>query len=502
VTLALQAAVALVGGGAAILLASRMPRVGLAVAILASAIALGLGLVAGTDGPFVVGQAGLQPTPAIGALSLGWAAGLLLLGFLGLPEPARAGSDPAAQAGGLTVMAATTGAGLIGLGAALVALGIGDASVAFAALAAGGVVALAVPALLGSMLGREDGPTLGVTTRALAAIAGTGIIGAVVAAWGQAGAGPSIGTSEATDAAARASVGLAIVAMAAAVVLRTGAIPAHLWAARLVGSLSPLALPATLAWGAAAFTLVAVSWAGTTLSTPLDDLDRWAIVAVALASIVFGGLASLLHDDLEHVLGYVMVQDAGVALLAFAGLGPASLAALTTWVIAIAAVRTGIAGWIAAVRWTFGAHRVSELGGWARRSPMLAAALAIGIGASIGIPGMALFEARSRLVSDALPGPLATVVVILALSPLLGLGRVAVAGLGRPSADVAGASDVRTGRWLRGLDAWSRGGVGGYARAGGGLVRANAGLGVAGITVLLAVVGLVLAVAGSGAPTK
>ena len=497
-TLALQALTALAGGGAALLLGGRWPKVGLGIAILAAATTLGLGIVAGADSALVIGGSTLQPAPTIRALSIGWAAGLLLLGFLGMVDVPKVAPEADASSAALAASAIRTGAGLVALAAAMLALAIDDASVAFAALAAGSVAALAVPSLYGLALGRDDGPAVGVTSQALAAVAGAGILAVVVAAASQLAVGGASGANGPTDAAGHAARGLLVIGLAAAVVLRSGAIPAHLWAARLVGNLSPLALPTTLAWGVAAFTLVAAGSAATVVTTPPDEADRWLVVIVALASIVFGGLASLLHDDLEHVLGYILVGDAGVALLAFAAMRPETLPALGTWTIAMAAIRTGLAGWIAAIRWTFGVHRVSELGGFARRAPVLWLTLAIAIAASIGVPGVAMFEARWQLVSGALPGLLATIVVILALSPLLAFGRVLVTGVGRPSADVAGAPEARTGRLLRGRGAWSRGGVGGYVRAGGGLLRANAGLGVAAISLVVALVGLVLAIVGAG----
>ena len=95
----------------------------------------------------------------------------------------------------------------------------------------------------------------------------------------------------------------------------------------------------------------------------LDDAGRILVIVVALASIALGGLAAILHDDLEHVLGYSIVQDAGVVLLAFATLQPDGSPAARDWLVASAALTSALAGWIAISRWTFGAHRVSELRG-------------------------------------------------------------------------------------------------------------------------------------------
>jgi hypothetical protein len=486
VSLVLQVVVALLGGAAALGLALRWPRLGLVVAILAAAATAGLALSSGADDVLAIGRTGVQATATARVLALGWSAGLILLGLLGLIDDAPAAGTLAG------------GSGLMALAGAIVALTVDDVTVAFAALAAGSAVAVAAPILGGWAIGRDDAPPIGPAERSLAAVVGAGLVAIAVAAWSQSPSGPlgDGGLGGVSDASLRTTIGLAVVAMAAATVLRAGAIPLHLWAARLVGIASPLALPAVLAWGAAAFTIVAVGWGGTALGGPPDDLDRTVIVVTALASIVFGGLASMLHDDLEHVLGYLLVQAAGVALLAMASLRPEATDAVAAWVIASAALATALAGWIAAMRWTFGRHRVEALHGWGRRSPVLAFAFLVILVGSVGIPGTALFEARSQLAAEALPGPLATLAVVVALSPLLALGRVLAAGLGRTGPDVAAAPDERVGRTLGSIASWSRGGAGGWLRVSAAVVRANQGLAVAVVAALLAVLGVVLSIAG------
>ena len=55
-------------------------------------------------------------------------------------------------------------------------------------------------------------------------------------------------------------LGLAYLAFAAAVAIRLGAIPFHLWAARVADAAPGIALPLLTAWGPAAFAAVALVW--------------------------------------------------------------------------------------------------------------------------------------------------------------------------------------------------------------------------------------------------
>jgi formate hydrogenlyase subunit 3/multisubunit Na+/H+ antiporter MnhD subunit len=489
VSLAAEILLPLVAGTAAVVVVLRWPTVAFAVALLAAAGTAILAIGGSADDALVIGRAGLEASATTRAIAAGWAADLVLIMVLAAP-------------GGRTAEAALLGGtGLLGLAAALAALAVDDATLAFAALAAGGIATVAGAVLGRWFLGGEDPPATARAGRALGAVGGAALVGLAIASWSQSPVGPLASgvTNPIVEAGSSAAIGLAILAMAAAMVLRTGAIPAHLWAARLVGVVSPLAVPGILGFGAAAFTIVAAGWAAAALGSTLDGLDRGVIVIAALASIVFGGLASLLHDDVEHVLGYSMVQDAGVALLAFAAPRGDIADALASWVIATAALRTALAGWIAASRWMFGTDRLSELRGWARRAPLLGLAVVLILIGSVGIPGMALFDARRQLATAAVGDPLAIAVVVVALSPLLALGRLLVAGVGRASPAVASASDERVGRSLGRGGGWSRGGVLGSVRAAAAVLRANEGLGVGLVALLLAVLGLAFAALGVGA---
>ena len=122
-------------------------------------------------------------------------------------------------------------------------------------------------------------------------------------------------------------------------------------------------------------------------------------------------LAAWIQDDLEHIVGYSIVGDAGVVLLAVAALDPAAWAPARMWILAFVVARSAFAAWAAAdprdVLHRPG-RRPARLGdplaGPGRRRSALV------VLASIGLPGLAGFEARGELIDLALDGPLAIVV--------------------------------------------------------------------------------------------
>ena len=239
-------------------------------------------------------------------------------------------------------------------------------------------------------VGGRGGATVGIRVLRATAVAGTMAIAAT--AW--------IGR-DLTDLAAQPVVfGLAYLAFAVAVAIRFGTIPFHAWAARLTDAVPESNLPLVTGWAPAAFAIVALAWIDASVAPLLIDLDsvRAVVLAIAIASILLASLAAWIQDDIEHMVGYSIVGDAGVVMLAIAALDPEAWAPARTWIIAFVVARSAFAAWAAATRTAFSTGRIGDLGGWALRSPVLGAAFALVVFASIGLPGLAAFDARAQLV--------------------------------------------------------------------------------------------------------
>lgn len=443
-TLLLLAGVAVGAGFAMLLVGGRQRQISALIGVAGSLVVLLLALGLPPDESVLVGNVGFVGAPLVRALSVCWSAGLAVLGLLEL-----------AIGGRPTVV----GPGLIGLAVAALALGTRDAASSVAALAAGGVVGVLVPGLAGWLDGPSASSRLATTSRGALAVLGSGLLGLAAVAWGASAAGP-LGGSEIVGGSpdARLALGLALLAMVVAVAIRAGLIPFHVWAARFMEGVSPLAIPAAFAWGTAAFILSALDWSEIALGPEAaGEVERLLIIGLGFVSLILGGLAAMFHDDIEHVLGYSILQDAGLAVLAFASLEPTAATAAGDWLVASATVKTALAAWAAVVRATYGGHRLAELAGWARHSPGLGVSFAAILIAAIGLPGMALFEARSELITGSLPGIGGFLALLVTLMPAIYLGRIGLAGLSPMTAAVAGGPSAQP-RWTGGRAAgWSPG---------------------------------------------
>ncbi len=382
--------IALPGGLATSLLSARRRvafGVGLttAVASLIAAASIDAADVVPIAGSLIGGSDGLR------TLAVAWAASVLLFGLL----------DALLDLG-----PGVLGPSLVGLAFGSSALSVEDPGIGFALVGAGAMLTAIIPI---SMARTDADSGFILAVRTLRPIIASAAISLLVVAWGASPAGPFSSTGQLGDSnpAFDRAVGFALLALGAAMVLRLGAIPGHAWVARFAEAMPASAVPPLLGWGSAAFLLVTLGWIDVTLAPIATELpvERALLVVTAGVAITLGGLAATLHDDIEHVLAYSIVQDAGIALLALAATGTAAASASRDWIIAAVAVKAGFAAWVHVTRATFGTNRRADLRGWARRAPALGVAFALVIIGAVGLPTFAGFEARASLVRLAVPSP-------------------------------------------------------------------------------------------------
>src|SRR6185369_9972619 len=63
-----------------------------------------------------------------------------------------------------------------------------------------------------------------------------------------------------------------------------------------------------------------------------------------------GMVAAAIQDDLEHVVGYTIIADAGIAILGLAALSPEAWSPAREWILVFVTVRSALAAWAVARR--------------------------------------------------------------------------------------------------------------------------------------------------------
>ena len=414
-SLILYAGLAFAFAGAAVAFRRRERSAG-AIGLVGLAVAVAAAFSIDPGQTFAIGEGGLVATPYLRLfLVLGSVVGLGAA-VVGL----AAGTRRDAPAVTLAI-----------LGASALTMALVDPGSAVLVATAGGVAGVVMTLL---PRGARAGATVGIREARAVVIAGALAIAAT--AWFSRDLGAL--------AVQPVVFGLAYLAFAVAVAIRFGAIPFHLWAARLSDVVPETSLPILTALAPASLAIVALAWVEAAVIPLQEDLtpERAIVLAIAVASIVLAAVAAFLQDDLEHILGYSIVGDAGVVILALAVLEPGAWGPARIWILAFVVARCAFAAWIAGVRTGLWTGRVADLRGWARRSPILAVAFLVIALASVGLPGFAAFDARTDLAQLALDQPFSIALVIAMLAPLVWYGRLFVIGVLRPD------------RVLEPVDAW------------------------------------------------
>lgn len=244
---------------------------------------------------------------------------------------------------------------------------------------------------------------------------------------------------------------LAFFGLGIALAIRSGAVPFHVPAARLRHVAAPLAPALLLVWIPAGVGLLTISWSATTFGIRNDWLNAAVAVVqtVAVATLVLGALAALVHDELEEIAAYSIVADSGFVLLALASRSDAAAEPARLWLLVFVAAKTGLVAWAAATSRAFGTSHLGRLRGWLRRTPLLGLALVAIAVATLGWPGSAVYEARSTLIRLALPAQLQFLFVVAMVLSVACYGRLLAVGLLPSTEDVRTARSERP-RWVAG----------------------------------------------------
>ena len=242
---------------------------------------------------------------------------------------------------------------------------------------------------------------------------------------------------------------LAFLGVAIALAVRSGAVPFHIPASHLGQTGTAFAPALILVWIPAGLGILALSWSAVVFRDGSDWLNAAVLLIqiVAVATLVLGGLAALVHDELDEVVAYSIVADAGFVLLALSARSDAAAEPARLWLLVFVVAKTGLVGWAAAVVHAFGTNNLGQLRGWLRRTPLLGVALVAILIATVGWPGEAVFEARASLVRLALPGALQLLFFVSILLTIAYAGRILIIGAFRPGADVAAARSERPRLW-------------------------------------------------------
>jgi len=186
------------------------------------------------------------------------------------------------------------------------------------------------------------------------------------------------------------------------VIVAAGVFPFH---GRLIKIFEALPIVGSLlvgVWIPSALALIVMSELSGLASSITDPLGGAIVPGILLAgaaTLIFGAVSALLHDDIGEIVGFMAVGNAGwLALAATAALqSPTDTSSRLIVIPGILSISLfGL--WLVSVRRRYGTTSISELGGWARRTGANGIALGAAIVALAALPPGAVLAARLNLL--------------------------------------------------------------------------------------------------------
>jgi multicomponent Na+:H+ antiporter subunit D len=237
----------------------------------------------------------------------------------------------------------------------------------------------------------------------------------------------------------RAALVLIFVLMIAGLGVKAAMVPLHGWLPQAMVAPAPVSalLHAVAVVKAGAFGIVRVVYDVFGVQVAADLRVLAPLAALAGVSILYGSVRALAQDDLKKRLAYSTISQLAYITLGVAMLGPLATTGALVHLVHQGVMKITLFLCAGVVAETLGIHRVSEMGGVARRLPATMAAFSVAAFGMIGVPGTAGFISKWYLGLGALAGDAPWVLVVLALSSILNamyfLPILAMAWFGAPA---------------------------------------------------------------------
>ncbi len=232
---------------------------------------------------------------------------------------------------------------------------------------------------------------------------------------------------------------------------KAGLVPFHGWLAdahtAAPGPVSALFSALMVAFGVLGISRVAFGVYGTG-STPVLG----ALMVIGLASALVGAVMALAQDDLKRLLAYDTVSQMGIVVVGLAAGDPSGVAGGIYHLVNHALFKALLFLCAGAIVHRTGLTKLSEMGGLARRMPVIAAGFVLGALSIAGIPPLNGYVSLS-LIHSGLAGQPVPYALTLAAQVITAaaLGRAAWLAFFRPRAEGPETSERLRPGMLAGL---------------------------------------------------
>jgi NADH-quinone oxidoreductase subunit M len=147
-----------------------------------------------------------------------------------------------------------------------------------------------------------------------------------------------------------------------------------------------------------------------------------AVVVIAIVTVLWGAIAALAQDDLRRLVGYVVMSQMGLVLLAAASAAPVAINGAILLMVSAGLTAALLVLMAAAITDRAGTTSIRAMGGMAGHMGRGAVFWIIAALAAIGFPGLASFIGQFMIVVGAYPSQrIATWIALLGIVVLAGV---------------------------------------------------------------------------------
>ncbi|MEJ5311606.1 MAG: NADH-quinone oxidoreductase subunit M [Anaerolineae bacterium] len=195
--------------------------------------------------------------------------------------------------------------------------------------------------------------------------------------------------------------------------------PLHIW---LPDAHTVAPMPVTIMLAAAMLSMGAYGILRFPMSIfTMEQMQPFAVpmMILGILSEIYGALMALAERDIKRIIAYSSVSQMGYILYGMGTLTYNGIAGATLHVIYHAIVKALLFMVVGLVVYVTGKRNIDEVGGLARRMPVVTACAAIGIMAIIAVPPLCVFDSEWMIFAGGLETPYVTLSVITIFGSLL-----------------------------------------------------------------------------------
>jgi NADH-quinone oxidoreductase subunit N len=219
---------------------------------------------------------------------------------------------------------------------------------------------------------------------------------------------------------------IALMMILAGLAFKLALVPFHMWAPDVYEG-SPTPVTAFLSVGSKAAGLAAIVriFVGSFIAfaTPVMAPRDWGstVAVVAAVTMIVGNIVAIRQTNIKRMLAYSSIAQAGYIMVGVVAASNLGVSAISFYIFTYLFANMGAFAIVAIIAERTGSEQITDLAGFSKSSPVLAALMAVFILSLAGIPPLAGFLAKYYVFAAAVQAGYTWLVILALLTSVIAL---------------------------------------------------------------------------------